>query len=160
MGTGKTVCAKELSKRLNLKYVSTDELIEKKENTPISDIFAKKGEAYFRKLEKDAIKEASSFDGVVIDAGGGAVLYQENIDNLKKNGIVICLWADPEAIDKRTKGFSHRPILNVKKPLEKIKELLAVRKDFYERADHHIHNSKMSIEEVLKEIEGIIEDDE
>ena len=160
MGTGKTVCAKELSKKLNLKYISTDELIEKKENAPIRDIFAKKGETYFRKVEKDAIKEASIATDSVIDAGGGAVLYQENIDNLKKNGIIICLWADPKTIIKRTKKYSHRPLLNVKNPLEKIKGLLAARKEFYERADHHIHNSKMSIEDVLKEIEGIIEDEQ
>ena len=160
MGTGKTVCAKALSEKLNLKYISTDELIEKREKMSIKDIFSKKGEEYFRNAEKEAVKEASLAKGAVIDAGGGAVIHQENLKNLRENGVIICLWADPKVILKRTIKFSHRPLLNVKDPLKKVKELLEARKDFYERADHHIHNSKMSIEEVLSEIEGIMKSEQ
>jgi len=156
MGTGKTTIAKALSEKFNLKYVSTDDLIKKKENASISDIFAKKGEKYFRKVEKDAVKEASSMQGVVIDAGGGVIIDPENAENLKKKGILICLWADPDVILERTKKYTHRPLLNVDDPIAKINELLAFRKPFYERADCHINTSNMSVEEVTKEIEGVI----
>jgi len=156
MGTGKTVIAKALSKKLNLKYVSTDDLIEKKENASIPDIFAKKGEKYFRKVEKDTVKEVSSTEGVVIDAGGGVIIDPENVESLKKKSILICLWADPEVILERTKRYTHRPLLNVDDPVAKINELLAFRKPFYERADYHINTSSMSIEGVIKEIEGVI----
>lgn len=156
MGTGKTTIAKALSEKLNLKYVSTDDIIKKKENTSIPDIFAKKGEKYFRKVEKDAVKEASSMQGVVIDAGGGVVIDPENVENLKKKGILICLWADPDIILERTKKYTHRPLLDVDDPITKINELLAFRKPFYERADCHINTSNMSAEEVVKEIEGVI----
>ncbi|UCD54636.1 MAG: shikimate kinase [Candidatus Omnitrophota bacterium] len=152
MGTGKTQVAKALSKKLGMKYVSTDALIEKKEKTTISDIFSRKGEGYFRKTEKDVIKDVSLMQNIVIDAGGGVVIDPENIKHLKKNGIIVCLWASPEVILERTKKYAHRPLLNVADPLKKIKELLAFRKSFYEKADYHIHTSKMTLEEVMDEI--------
>ena len=156
MGTGKTAVAKEAAKKLNLKYVSTDELIEKKENTSITDIFSQKGENHFRRIEKDAIREVSNLEGVVVDAGGGAVTDPENVENLKKKGVLICLWAEPEVILERIKKFRHRPLLNVKNPLDKIRRMLDHRKPFYERADFHIRTSKMPVEKVVSEIERIM----
>lgn len=160
MGTGKTAVAKALSRRLNMKYVSTDCLIEKKEKISISDIFSKKGESYFRKAENDAVKEASFLEGAVIDAGGGAVIDPENVRSLKKKGTLVCLWASPEVILERTKRGAHRPLLNVAEPLKEIAKLLDYRKQFYERADHHIHTSGIPVEKVAGEIERILKDEE
>jgi shikimate kinase len=159
MGTGKTVTGKVLAQKLNMKYISTDELIEKKDGRKIAKIFSESGEAYFRKLEKEIIKEVSNTDNSVIDAGGGACLYSENVKNLKEKGIIICLWAEPEVICERTKKCSERPLLNVDKPLPRINDLLDERRPYYERADHHIRNSNMSVEEVVLEIENIIKND-
>ncbi|OGW75271.1 MAG: hypothetical protein A2Z72_00915 [Omnitrophica bacterium RBG_13_46_9] len=155
MGTGKTRIAKMLSERLNMDYVSTDDLVEEKEKTPISEIFSKKGEDYFRRAEKYAVKKASLMENIVLDTGGGVVIDPENVENLKKNGVVICLWAEPEIILERTKRYAHRPLLNVDSPLGKIKELLAIREPFYKRAGYHIDTSKMSAEQVADEIERI-----
>ncbi|MFC1576088.1 shikimate kinase [Candidatus Omnitrophota bacterium] len=160
MGTGKTAVARELSKKLGMKYVSTDDMIEAKEKTSISDIFSKKGEKHFRTVEKEVIKEVSSMEGVVVDAGGGVVVDPENLANLKKTSSIICLWAEPGEILERTRRTSHRPLLKVQEPLAKIKDLLNKRKPFYERADHHICTSKMSVENVAKEAERIARDDE
>lgn len=156
MGTGKTVVAKALSKRLNMKYVATDDLIEEREKTPISEIFSKKGENYFREAEKDVVRDVSLMEDVVIDAGGGVVIHPENVGNLKKKGVIVCLWAEPEVILERTKKYSHRPLLDVTDPLRKIKGLLEFRKPFYERADHHIHTSHMPVDKVVDEIEKIV----
>ena len=158
MGTGKTKTAKALAGKLNMEYVSTDELIEKKENRPISDIFKKEGEGYFRKIEKEIVKNVSSMKNVVVDAGGGVCIDPDNVSSLKKNGVMICLWAEPEVILERTKKYLNRPLLNTEDPLRKISELLNYRKPFYERADHHIRNSDMSVEKVVSEIERIIKD--
>ena len=158
MGTGKTAVAKELAKRLGMKYVSTDALIEEKEKTAISEIFSKKGEGYFRKAEKDAVGAVSKMENVVIDAGGGACIDPENVKSLKEKGVIICLWSKPEVILERTKKYTHRPLLNVKDPLAKIRELLNSRKPFYERADFHIHTSEMSVEKVADEIERTVKD--
>ena len=124
MGTGKTTIAKSLAEITSMKYISTDEIIEKKEGIPISEIFETKGKPYFRNVEKEAVTQVSKMDGVVIDAGGGVVLNPENIANLKEKGVVVSLWAEPKDIFERTKRYTHRPLLNVNNPLKKIKELL------------------------------------
>jgi len=159
MGTGKTAASRALARKLGMKYVSTDGLIEKKEKATIAEIFAAKGEAYFRKAEKEAIREASLMKSVVIDAGGGAVMDPENVENLKKHAALVCLWAEPEVILERTKEYTHRPLLNVGDPLVKIKELIDRRKRLYERADYHIHTSRMTVDRVVNEIQGVIKDD-
>ncbi len=156
MGVGKTEVAKVLSARLNMRYASTDRLIEKKEGISIREIFSGKGEAYFRKLEKQVVKEVSLMENAVIDAGGGVVIDPENLKNLKKKGLVFCLRAEPGIILERTKKYVHRPLLNVRDPLEKIKKLLESRKHFYEPADFHLDTSAMSVGKVADEVEGIL----
>ena len=156
MGTGKTAVARLLAKKLKLKYVSTDGLIEEKEKIPIARIFAEKGEGYFRKIEKEVIEDVSAMENAVIDAGGGAIIDPENVRNLKKKGKVFCLWAEPEVILARTKKYSTRPLLNVKDPLGAIKKLLAERKPFYERGDFHVHTKDLSAEKVAAAIERIM----
>ena len=156
MGTGKTAVAKEISRKLGMKYISTDDLIEKKEKISISDIFSQKGENYFRKTERDVIKDVSKMENVVIDAGGGAVIDPENVRNFKKKGVLICLWAEPEVILKRTESFTHRPLLNINNSLNKIKELLDFRKPFYERADYHIRTSNMSVQDVADHVKKVL----
>jgi len=156
MGTGKTTIAKILATETGMKYVSTDAIIEKREGKPISDIFSDEGEPYFRKIEKEVIKEISELSNQVIDAGGGVVLDEENIVNLKRTGTVICLWTKPEEILARTQKYNHRPLLNVEDPLIKIKELLEYRRPFYEKADHHIDTGEGDLKSAAEKIKRII----
>src|SRR3990167_4989375 len=108
MGAGKTTIATKLAHRLKLRYVSTDDLIEKRERRTINEIFTKDGEERFRDVESAVIKDVCAMDGVVIDAGGGAVLREENIANFKSIGAVICLTAGEETIMARTRKYKHR----------------------------------------------------
>ncbi|MCM8778589.1 MAG: shikimate kinase [Candidatus Omnitrophica bacterium] len=156
MGTGKTTVAKELAQRLKREYVSLDELIEKVEKKPITQIFAESGEDYFRALESRVIKEVSAKENLIIDAGGGAMLRRENIENFKKKGILICLKAKPEVILERTKGYKHRPLLNVSNPQKQIEKLLWIREPYYAQADHFIDTSQLSVEEIVGEILEIL----
>lgn len=156
MGTGKTTVGKNLAQLAGMKYISTDDIIVEREAMPIADIFSKKGEMYFRCLEKDVIREISNMDNVVIDTGGGVVTNPENVKNLKEKGVLVCLWSSPEDVYARTKKYTNRPLLNVEDPLKKIKELLEKRKPYYEQADYHINTSEVSIDEAVKAVLGFV----
>lgn len=156
MGTGKTAVGRALATRLKMKFVDIDDLIEEREGMKISDIFASKGEPYFRKVEKETVKEVSAQSGLVIAAGGGAVIDEDNVKNLKSSGIMVCLAARPDKILERTKGQVHRPLLNVSDPRGKISELLAERAEYYARADHRIDTSDLSIDEVVRKIAELV----
>ncbi|MDD5136500.1 MAG: shikimate kinase [Candidatus Omnitrophica bacterium] len=156
MGTGKTTIAIKLANALNMDYVSTDDLIEKREKRTINEIFTKEGEDCFRDVESDVIREVSSRENLVIDAGGGAVIREENLTNLRSNGIVICLTADEDTIMERTKKYKHRPLLNVEDPKQKIRTLLAKRAPLYARADHCIDTGKLTVRQVVDEIIKIV----
>lgn len=152
MGTGKTVVGKELAKRKKLHFVDLDELIELKEGRSIPDIFSKKGEAYFRRIEKKVLKEVASENKFVVSCGGGIVIDDENIKIMKGSGVIFCLKASPAVILKRIKGSSCRPLLNVDNPKEKIELLLKLRSPYYAKASQSINTSKLSVSEVVREV--------
>ncbi len=155
MGTGKTAAAKLLAERTGMTYLSIDDMIVAKEGMPINDIFKKKGERYFRKVEKEVIAEAVRGDNLVIDAGGGAVIDKGNMAAFRNNGIIICLWADEKVIYERIKHCTNRPLLNVADPVSKIRELLTERRGFYEKADKHIDTTELTLEETVKALKDI-----
>ena len=113
MGTGKSTVGKILAKKLKMGYVNTDEIIEEKEKKKISQIFEEDGEDYFRKKEREVIKDISKDNHQVIDLGGGAIIKEENLKDLRKNGLIICLTASLEEIMKRTEE-EERPLLKIK----------------------------------------------
>ena len=89
MGTGKTSVGRELSKALGYEFIDTDVLIEEREGMPISLIFKKKGEDYFRSVEQKTVEEVSKMDKAVIATGGGVIKNRTNVKNL---GILRCLF--------------------------------------------------------------------
>ena len=157
MGTGKTTIATKLANRLGMRYVSTDDMIEKREKRTINEIFTKSGEEYFRDVESEVAREVSGLDGAVIDAGGGAVIRDENMASFKSAGIVICLTADEDAIIERTKRYKHRPLLNCEDPKRRIRDLIAKRAPFYAKANHTINTSELTIDQVIEKIAQIVE---
>lgn len=156
MGTGKTTIATQLARLLKMRYVSTDDLIEKREKRTINEIFTTDGEDYFRDVESGIIRELCGMEGQVIDAGGGAVIREENIANMRSGGTIICLTADEDTVMSRTKKYKHRPLLNVEDPKAKIRSLMAKRAPFYAKADHTIDTGKLTIRQVVEKIKDIV----
>lgn len=152
MGTGKTVVGKAIAGRLNRDFLELDEIIGKREGMSITEIFKKKGEPYFRQIEKEVAKEASQKEEVVISAGGGTIIDEENFKNLKENNKIICLKASPDVILARTKNLKTRPLLNVADPRKTIEGLLKKREPYYKKADHCIDTDRLTIEQVVEKI--------
>ena len=133
-------------------FIDLDDRIEETEGRTILEIFKEEGEPYFRSIEKKVVKDMFGVENSVLATGGGVVLDDENIDNLKRIGIVICLTATPDAILKRTASETHRPLLKNVEPKKRIEEFLKNREPFYKKADYIIDTSSLSIGEVVDEI--------
>lgn len=156
MGAGKSAVGRRLKELTGMGMVDTDDMIERDAGMPISKIFEKFGELHFRELEKKAVAKASGLDNHIIVTGGGVVLKEENINNLKKNGKIIYLHAPAELLYERIKDETHRPLIQEDDPPGKIKELLEFRAPFYANNDFTINTEDLDIDEVAEEIIKII----
>ena len=146
--TGKTTAGKILAEELDWDFVDTDHLITLREG-----IISAKGWEYFRLLEKMVIHELSEKNRIVIATGGGVVMDEANIDNLKKNGFLIWLRADADKIRSRMendlKTSNMRPSLTGMNTLDEIKEVLEIRNSYYKKAmDIEVDTGGMSAIEV------------
>ncbi len=156
-GTGKSTVGRLLAKHLERDFIDSDKSIESSTGKTIKCIFEEDGEESFRKIEADVIAELSKEDNKVISAGGGAVLRDENVINLKGNGYLVLLEATPEIIHNRITQdkvtAQQRPSLTDKKPLDEIKHLIEQREHAYKSAaDFTINTSYVSCEDIVNEI--------
>ena len=153
MGTGKSSCGKSLATRLGCAFIDLDKYIESGENMSIPEIFAAKGEAYFREKEREAVRAVVRRKGVVIATGGGTIKDEGNFALLKERGVIICLTADVDTILARTARRGERPMLDGQEDRRKgVEELLASRQRMYERADFAIDTSTLSPLQVTEEV--------
>jgi len=157
MGTGKTTVGKALVDYLgkDFKFIETDQIIIEMAGKPISRIFSEDGEEKFRVYEIEACKKVSKLKKVVISCGGGVVLNNININNLKKNCYVVLLTASPKEIYKRVvnEGKELRPVIDKDDPMSEIEKILKHRENFYySSADIVVDTSGKSIEKVISNI--------
>ena len=129
-GSGKTTICQELATMSKKEYVDVDFFIERQCNKKIPQIFAQYGEEYFRKLESEMIQSVSIKKNAVISTGGGCVKNKDNIDNLKKNAIIIYVKRDLEKLETSGRPLSSGGIESVKKLFEERKELYEKYSDF------------------------------
>lgn len=148
-GCGKSTIGKLAAMKLNIPFVDVDEYIENKCGAKVSEIFEKKGEKIFRDIESSCIKELSEKSDLVISTGGGAVLKEENMINLKGNGIIMFIDRSPEDIVSDV-DVASRPLLA--QGSERIYTLYNERIDLYRKyCKHHITNNS-SIDAVVNNI--------
>ena len=154
MGTGKTSVGKRLAKRLGWRFVDLDQLIAASAKMPITRIFAERGEAVFRRLERRCISRVIHGQQQVIATGGGAFVDSQNRTRLRVSGPVICLTARPRTILTRVgRRLSTRPLLaGAADPLTRIRRLLSQRAGAYAQADITIDTSDLSVDEVTERV--------
>ena len=133
MGSGKTTTGLKLSYKLHMPVEDTDKLIEMKQGKSITDIFAQDGEAAFRQMETELLREIAGRNyGRIISVGGGMPVREENRALLRQCGIVFYLRARAETIYDRIREDTTRPLLQCGDPLAKIRELMGERAEAYE----------------------------
>jgi shikimate kinase len=147
MATGKTVVGELVASQLGRPFIDTDAVIERRGGRPVPRIFAEQGEAAFRRLEADVVADVAARSGCVIATGGGVVLSPENMDRLRRSGLIVALDADPQAILARAGGGGDRPLLG-DDPEGNVRRLLEERAPLYRAADLLIETSGLSVEAV------------
>ncbi|MFA6508291.1 MAG: shikimate kinase [Treponemataceae bacterium] len=135
MGSGKTSVGRELARVLNAELIDIDRLIESREGMTINEIFEKRGETYFRDLERRTVEEMNGKKGpLIVCSGGGVILDARNVENIRKRGVSVWLKAKAETVYARIAEEGTRPVLNDDMSVEKITAVLEKRLPFYEAA--------------------------
>lgn len=112
MGSGKTTLGKQLADKLKCPFVDTDREIEKANSTTISQLFAEKGEMYFRELEKNLIDEMEDDCLQVVAVGGGLPCFNRLMDTLLQKGIVVYLRTSEQTLFNRLlNDLNERPLI-------------------------------------------------
>ena len=155
MGSGKTTIGRKLARLTGLEFIDADIYLEAKEGKKISEIFAEKGEAYFRNRETAYIKELAQKDGIVLALGGGSVLRPENVAAVKETGLLILLDTPFYRIMKNLSYSANRPLLDKPDKQAETRRLYNARKALYHRvADIAVRSPRLSevLEKVVKSV--------
>jgi shikimate kinase len=155
--TGKTSVGKRLAKKFGWPFVDADLALVEKYQTTISEIVSAQGWDSFREKETYVLKALSNLDNHVIATGGGVILKKENVECMKKNGVIIWLKANRENIKKRMledqNTQDQRPSLTPKKLDDEIKETLLSRTPLYEDAmEFYVDTDDLSVDGVCETI--------
>lgn len=135
MGAGKSAVGKELAALLGVPFLDSDAEIEKAANASIAEIFARDGEAFFRRKEAQVI--ARLIDGVpcVLSVGGGAFLSPETRRLVSEVGVSVWLKADLDTLWARVRRKDTRPLLRTPDPYRTLAGLMELREPAYAEAD-------------------------
>ena len=168
MGSGKTTVGRMLARKMDAKFLDTDDMIEKAEGVKICEIFSQRGEAYFRDLETETMKRLRSCAGqknaehetgkMVISVGGGLPVREVNRALMHASGTTVFLTATEETLIGRLKGSKNRPLLQGVDLSERIRSLTAARLECYlDSADHQVCTDEGTPEEIAARIMALLE---
>lgn len=154
MGCGKTTHGKRLARLIKCEFLDLDAIIESKEGMSITELFKSKGEKYFRDQETEQLKKISTSNSpAVISLGGGAPCFNQNINLILKDGILIYIKMDEKALYKRLVGsIKTRPLLMEKQGkelLDYIKNTITQREQYYNQAHLIIEGKSLKTETIL-----------
>jgi shikimate kinase len=152
MGVGKSTVGKKLAKKLKLKFIDIDQIIEKKEKMIIKEIFENIGEDYFRKTEKKISLEELKKNNSVIALGGGAFMDESIRKEAKNSSISFWLDMSLESLLIRLKNVKKRPLLDQDNLEESINKIYSERKKIYNKSDFRIKCDSMNSDQIINKI--------
>lgn len=139
-GSGKSTVGRQLARRLDVPFIDLDQRLEEVLGSTIRQYFEEQGEEAFRDREAQLLAELTAAPGdMILSTGGGAVLREENRTSLLAGGgSVMYLRATPDEIFKRIRHDKTRPLLQVANPLQRLRDLYAVRDPLYRASSHYV----------------------
>lgn len=137
-GSGKSSVGRQLARRLQVPFVDSDQVIEQRLGCSIREYFDREGEDAFRDVEQAVIDDLSLNHSGVLSTGGGTVLRPVNREHLHQRGKVVYLRSSPEEVFRRLRHDVSRPLLQVSDPLQRLRDLYAVRDPLYRETAHFI----------------------
>ena len=152
MGVGKSTVGRKLAKKLKLKFVDIDQIIESKEKTTINAIFKNKGEGYFRKIETKVTLEELKKINLVIALGGGAFINKKIRQEVKDSSVSFWLDASLKSLLPRLKNLKKRPLLNKDNLEKKMNKIYSERKKIYDKSNFKIECDSMKIDEIVNKV--------
>ena len=135
MGAGKTAVGTALARRLAVPFLDSDAEIERAANMTIAEIFARDGEAFFRRKEAQVIARLMEGPPCVLSTGGGAWLADGNRATISARGVAVWIDAELELLWSRVRGKDTRPLLRTPDPRATLAALYADRRPIYALAD-------------------------
>jgi shikimate kinase len=133
-GSGKSTVGRQLARRLTWPFIDSDTEIERQLGCSIRAHFEQHGEASFRDIEQQTLATLLARDSQVVATGGGAVLREANRQLMRVNGQVVYLRSSPEELIRRLRHDTNRPLLQVRDPMRKLRDLFRERDPLYREA--------------------------
>lgn len=161
MCSGKSTVGRKLADRLGWSFIDFDEEIERVSGKRVIDIFRGGGEAAFRRLEADLTEQLEGRRQVIFAPGGGWMARPELVDRLRPGSLLVWLRVRPETVYRRWQQQPEvgRPLLQVGRPLERIRTLLKQRRPHYEEADIAIDTDPLDVDQIVERIVDRLESD-
>ncbi|MGB0959640.1 MAG: shikimate kinase [Halocynthiibacter sp.] len=157
MGAGKTAIGTSLAARLSVPFLDSDEEIVKAAKMPISDIFERDGEAFFRARESEVIARLLDGEPTILSTGGGAFLAEENRNLIASKAVSLRLAADVDLLWSRVRHKNTRPLLRTDNPRKTLEDIFAAREPIYEMATLSVHaDPSYSIEEMTDKVVAML----
>ena len=156
MGAGKTSVSRKLARLCGVSSVDMDTYLQRREDCKIAEIFESYGEAAFRRIETDVLRElAAKPEPLLISCGGGVVTSPENIDILKASGFVVYLNVTADEARARIHNMSARPLFT---DIENARARNVERRPLYEAAaDATVNTGSKSVGRLAHEVKDILE---
>ena len=156
MGSGKSTIGSLISKKLNIKFIDIDNVLENDSKMKIAEIFEKRGEKFFRNLEEEITLKSLSSINNVISLGGGGFINEKIRSEVLKNNFSFWLNCNTKTLLNRIRSSKKRPLVFNLNDSE-LTELIVKRSKIYSKAQFKINCHKLTKTEIVKKILKIYE---
>jgi shikimate kinase len=151
MGAGKSSVGRLLARRMGRCFVETDDMITAREGRSIPEIFADRGEAYFRALEEETVRLLALKSGDVIATGGGLFCREGRPEALRALGTVVWLAGDLDVLHERARRMGERPML-AGRTRDDVAALYRAREAYYRQADLTVDTTDRNTDQVVAQV--------